>query len=160
MTPILSGVVESTPIWSWSVKRKKKRLCLPIFQLCVRINLALASVTRVGDFCTLGNFLKPVATINLPKSPTLLGNFCKGAKIIHFSNEIIFGQLLWTFGNFYLVTLVTAPIASNWHRTNLFHLNLELHIPLKCMRVHLSEKWSNIKHRNVFCNLKQNTRSS
>ena len=51
-----------------------------------------SSVTRVGDFCTLGNFLQPFATMNLPKSPTFLGNFSKGAKIIHFSNEIIFGN--------------------------------------------------------------------
>ena len=34
-----------------------------------------SSVTRLGDFWTLGNFLKPLATINLPKSPTFLGNF-------------------------------------------------------------------------------------
>ena len=45
-------------------------------------------------FCTLGNYSKPVATIILPKLPKLLGNFCKGAKIIHFSNQIIFGQHL------------------------------------------------------------------
>ena len=45
-------------------------------------------------FVLLGNFLKPFATINLPKCSTFLGNFCKGAKIIHFCNEIIFGQLL------------------------------------------------------------------
>jgi len=47
----------------------------------------------------LGNFLKPLATIILPKSPTFLGNFCKGVKIYHFSSEIIFGQLLdiWRF---------------------------------------------------------------
>ena len=32
--------------------------------------------------------------MNLPKSPTFLGNFSKGAKIIHCSNEITFGQLL------------------------------------------------------------------
>ena len=51
------------------------------------------SVTRLGYFCTLGNNSKPVATIILPKLPTLLGNFCKGVKIIHFSSEIIFGQL-------------------------------------------------------------------
>ena len=49
------------------------------------------SVTRLGDFWTLGNFLKPLATINLPKSPTFLGIFCKGVKISHFSSEIIFG---------------------------------------------------------------------
>ena len=29
-------------------------------------------------YWTLGNFLKPLAKINLPKSPTFLGNFCKG----------------------------------------------------------------------------------
>ena len=28
-------------------------------------------------YWTLGNFLKPLATINLPKSPTFLGNFVK-----------------------------------------------------------------------------------
>ena len=58
------------------------------------------SVTRLGDFfCTLGNHSKHLATINLPKSPTFLGNFCKVVKIYHFSGKIIFGQLLdiWQF---------------------------------------------------------------
>ena len=45
-------------------------------------------------YWTLGNFLKPLATIKLPKSSTFLGNFCKGVTIFNFSNEIIFGQLL------------------------------------------------------------------
>ena len=45
-------------------------------------------------YCTLGNFSKHVATINLPKLLSLLSNFCKGIKIFHFSSEIIFGQLL------------------------------------------------------------------
>ena len=45
-------------------------------------------------YWTMGHFLKPLAAINLPKSPTFLGNFCKDVKIIHFSLEIIFGQLL------------------------------------------------------------------
>ena len=39
-------------------------------------------------YCTFGNFLKPLATINLFKSP------CKGVKIDHFYTEIIFRQLL------------------------------------------------------------------
>ena len=52
-------------------------------------------------YWTLGNFLKPLATINLPKSPTFFGNFCKGVKIYHFSSEIVFGQLLKTFGDFF-----------------------------------------------------------
>ena len=29
--------------------------------------------------------------MNLPKSPTFLGNFCKGVKIYHICSEIIFG---------------------------------------------------------------------
>ena len=45
-------------------------------------------------YWTLGEFLKPLATINLPKSPTFLGNFYEGVKIYHFSSEIIFRQLL------------------------------------------------------------------
>ena len=68
-------------------------------------------------FCNLGNFLKPLATINMPKSPTFLGNFCKGVKIYHFSSEINFGQLLQTFGDFYLVTLIIMLI---WETTKLF----------------------------------------
>ena len=59
-------------------------------------------------FCTLGYFLKPLASINLPKSPTFLGIFCKGVYHLSFSSEIIFGQLLQTFDDFYLVTLLTT----------------------------------------------------
>ena len=59
-------------------------------------------------YWSLGNFLKPLATINLSKSPTFLGNFCKGVKIIHFSSEITFRQLFQTFVNFFLVTLLTT----------------------------------------------------
>ena len=32
----------------------------------------------------MGKFLKPLATINLTKNPTFVGNFCKGVKIYHF----------------------------------------------------------------------------
>ena len=46
-------------------------------------------------FCSLGNHSKPVATIILSILPTLLGNFCKGIKIIHFSSEIILGNFDW-----------------------------------------------------------------
>ena len=49
----------------------------------------------LGIYWTLGSFSKPLATINLPKSPTFLGNFCKGVKIIHFSSEISFRQLFF-----------------------------------------------------------------
>ena len=39
-----------------------------------------------------GQFLKPLARINLPKSPALFSNFFKGVKIYHFSSEIILGN--------------------------------------------------------------------
>ena len=68
-------------------------------------SMMLVSVTRFGDFLHLGRLLKPLATIILLKSPTVLGNFCKGVKIYHFSSPIIFGKLLLTFGDFFLVTL-------------------------------------------------------
>ena len=63
----------------------------------------VCSVTRLGELLDFGQLLKPLAAINLSKSPIFLGKFCK---IYHFSSEIIFGQLLQTFGDFFLVTLV------------------------------------------------------
>ena len=51
-------------------------------------------MTRLGDLLDFGQLSKALATINLPKSPTFLGNFCKGDKIYHFSSEINFRQLL------------------------------------------------------------------
>jgi len=49
---------------------------------------------QIGRFIGLWATSKHLATINLPKSPTFLGNFCKGVKIGHFSSEIISWQLL------------------------------------------------------------------
>ena len=46
-------------------------------------------------YWTLSNFSMLLATSSLPKSPTFLGNFCKGVKIFHFSSDKSF------FGNFY-----------------------------------------------------------
>ena len=59
-----------------------------------------------------------------PNQPTLLGNFCKGVKVIHFSSEITFGQLLWTFGDFYLVTLLTTIYRSLQHILSLVRASL------------------------------------
>ena len=50
----------------------------------------ISSVARLGDLYDFGQLFK--ATINLPKSPTYLGNFCKGVKIYRFSSEIILGN--------------------------------------------------------------------
>ena len=72
-------------------------------------------------YWTLGNFSKPVATISLPKSPTFLGNSCKGFKILNFSSDIIFGQLLQTFGNFLLVTLASSSFLTRCFIARLNH---------------------------------------
>ena len=58
-------------------------------------------MTILGDLLEFGQHLKPLATINFLKFPTFLGNFSKGVKIYHFSSEIIFRQLLYTFGDFF-----------------------------------------------------------
>ena len=62
-----------------------------------------------------------MAAIILPQLPTLLGNFCKVVKIFHFSRKIIFGQLLKTFCDFLLVTLMTSHILDISLR-NLFYV--------------------------------------
>ena len=62
-------------------------LTVGLIQLFISFN-----VTRLGDVLHFGQLFK---------SLTFLGNFCKGVKIYHFSSEIIFGQLLWTFGDFF-----------------------------------------------------------
>ena len=86
----------------------KSLSCLDTWQkIAVRsfLNFVHFNPSPVWPDCFLGKQSKPVVTIILPKSLTLLGNFCKNVKIIHFSCEIIFGQLLLTFGNFLLVRL-------------------------------------------------------
>ena len=70
---------------------------------------------QIGRFIGLWDFLKSLATIILPKSPTFLGNFSKVVKIYHFSSEIIFGQLLQTFGDFFLVTLIVKGFCQTKH---------------------------------------------
>ena len=48
----------------------------------------------------LGRFLKLLATINLPKSPTFVGNFCKGVKIYHLIVKSFWAtnlEILWFF---------------------------------------------------------------
>ena len=55
----------------------------------------LSSLSAWPDWailCFLDKHSKPGATIILPKSLKLLGNFCKGVKIIHFYSEIILGN--------------------------------------------------------------------
>ena len=80
-------------------------------------------MTRLGDLLHLGQLLRASGNSYFAqmfshffKKGVKLGNFCKGVKIFHISSEIIFGQLIWTFGDFLLVTLTleVSSIASNY----------------------------------------------
>ena len=69
-------------------------------------------------YWTLGNFLKTLATFNLPKSFTFLGNFCKGVKSFIFLVKIL-------LGNFYrhLAIFFWSPFTpSNSTQVKLFRI--------------------------------------
>ena len=51
------------------------------------------SVTRLGNLLHFGQLYKACGNNNFAQIAHILGNFS-------FSSEIIFGQLLYTFGNF------------------------------------------------------------
>ena len=63
------------------------------------------SVTRLGDLSDFGQLFKAFCNNYFAQISHILCNFCKCVKIFHFYSEIIFGQLLNTFGDFFLVTL-------------------------------------------------------
>ena len=88
---------------------------------------------------TLGKFLKPLATTNLPKSLTFLGYFCKGVKSYHFSSEISFGQLLLIFGDFFLVILY---LGYGLVKSRLFKVaNLHNFANLLILLTHIDKFW-------------------
>ena len=86
-----------------------KLMCY-IISLSQNIMLLTISVARLGDLLDFWPLLKPLATINLPKSPTFLGNFCKGVKIYRFSCEIILGQLYRHLAIFFGHTVDHLPV--------------------------------------------------
>ena len=65
-----------------------------------------ASVTRLGNLLHFGQLFKAYGNNYFAQIAHILGNFCEVVEIFHFSSEIIFGQLLLTFGDFLLVTLL------------------------------------------------------
>ena len=73
----------------------------------------LSSLSAWPDWailCFLDKHSKPGATIILPKSLKLLGNFCKGVKIIHFIVKSFWATFIDVW-RFLLVTLVLSTIA-------------------------------------------------
>ena len=102
-------------------------MAVPINGACHSVKIALkVSVARLGDILDFGQLFKASGKINLPQSSPFLGNFCKGVKIIHFSSDTIFGQLLYTFGDFYLVTLAMVLVVvinqiCNWKKHSKYY---------------------------------------
>ena len=66
--------------------------------------MAERSVTRLGDLLHFRPLFKARQQLFCPNR-TYLRQFLKGVEIFHFTSEIIFGQLLQTFGDFLSVTL-------------------------------------------------------
>ena len=64
------------------------------------------SMTRLGDLLDFGHLFQAFGNNCIAQITHILDIFCKGVKIIHLPCEIIFGQLLKTFGNYLLVTLL------------------------------------------------------
>ena len=61
---------------------------------------------KIWQFITLwATFQSPGQQLFCRNCQHILGNFCKGVKIFHYSREIPFGQLLQTFGDFLLFTV-------------------------------------------------------
>ena len=74
------------------------------------------SVTRLGDLLHFGQIFKASGNNYFAQTAHILGKFCRGIKIFHFSSGIIFGQLLLTFGDFLLVTLPPTYLSMYFHQ--------------------------------------------
>ena len=77
---------------------------------------------------TLGNFLRPLEKINLPKSFTFLRNICKGVNIYHFSNEIILGNFYSHLAIFFWSYCYQGGEVKSWNVLPIVSL------PLACIR--------------------------
>ena len=77
----------------------------------------------IGLWATFKSFWQQFICPNLSHYQ---GIFCKEIKIYHFSSEIIFGQVLQTFDDFFLVTLpaihnrIHYSLFLKWDNSNLF----------------------------------------
>ena len=94
-------------------------------------NLGSIQCDQIGRFFNFGQLFKAFGKNYFPQISHILRQFfCKGVRIYRFSSEIIFGQLLSTFGNFFLVTLVVSQYSISQSVITdliLFGRNLEGH---------------------------------
>ena len=98
-------------------------------------------------YWTLGNISKPDATISLPKSLTLAGNFSKGVKIFNFSSEIIFGNFYTHLATFYwshFCRMIRLFAFQSMNSFNFYCLKIALKIEEKEKRLELARffKWN------------------
>ena len=70
--------------------------------------VAQAQGDQIGRFLHFGQLFKACDITYFAQISHILGNFCRGVKILR---GISFGQLLWTFGDFLLVTLFKQHMA-------------------------------------------------
>ena len=96
-------------IWSHWTRSRSCQIFIEFFpdfdfRICKLIDEVLL-VTSVwpdwGIYWTLGNFLKPLLTINLPKSATFLGNFVKVSKSLFFLVKSFIGNFYRHLAAFY-----------------------------------------------------------
>ena len=89
-------------------------------------------------FCTLGTFLKPLATNNLPKSLTFLGNFVKVSKSIIFLVTSFLGSFYRHLAIFFLVTLAACKAVQ---RSAVGRFSCLCTTPLAIWCLAISKKW-------------------
>ena len=98
-------------------------------------------------YWALSNFSKPLATINLPKSPTFWGNFCKCVKKIQVKSFL--GNFYWHLATFdwshwlsvtvWLdVGIKSAPEAAQWYflfmkLVRIFWLHIQSYLYSRCI---------------------------
>ena len=81
-------------------------------------------MTRLGDLLHFGQLFKACRNNYLPKSPTFLGNFCKGVEIFH-----LWATFVDIFSTFYW---------SHWSRSKFTHFELQL--PMSRLHVGVNNK--------------------
>ena len=94
--------------------KKEVVILMPTFHRFYQ-KLTTVQCDLIGQFIALwATFQSLWQQLFYPNRPFLfLGNFCKGVNIFHFSSEFIFGQLLETLCNFFLVTLPPSNLLLN-----------------------------------------------
>ena len=82
-------------------RRRQVHLIRRCPRFIVRTKCARISVTRLGKLIHFGKLFKSDCNNYFSKITHILGNFCEGAEIFHFSCEIIFEQLCRHLAIFY-----------------------------------------------------------